>query len=265
MVETSDGKGYRRGKAVCGERAGRFRRFGVEAWALMAATGRARSDSPPAGRPPDEAAARAHGRARDAGVGGALPDFSRISCHACRRSPEPARCARPRPGGRSASSWRSSCMATGMVARVRPRPVRGARLVRGRSGVLAPRRARLGGGALLLSQLMPTRRLYVPEGCACSRPSHSPGGGNARREQRTAAHGPPLSSGARRSCRPTGGSSVRALLGGPPHVQTVGVDILVVFFDARGCRALTGASLARVLRATGNGLVDTSRVLRGPC
>ncbi|HTA14587.1 MAG TPA: DNA translocase FtsK, partial [Solirubrobacteraceae bacterium] len=45
-------------------------------------------------------------------------------------------------------------------------------------------------------------------------------------------------------------------------VQTVGVDILVVFLAVVGVILLTGASLAAVLRATGNGLVDTSRVLR---
>jgi DNA segregation ATPase FtsK/SpoIIIE, S-DNA-T family len=45
-------------------------------------------------------------------------------------------------------------------------------------------------------------------------------------------------------------------------VQTVGVDILVVFLLVVGVVLLTGLSLAVVLRATGNGLVDTSRVLR---
>jgi len=37
-------------------------------------------------------------------------------------------------------------------------------------------------------------------------------------------------------------------------VQTVGVDILVVFLMLVGVVLLTGASLAAVLRATGNGL-----------
>jgi S-DNA-T family DNA segregation ATPase FtsK/SpoIIIE len=45
-------------------------------------------------------------------------------------------------------------------------------------------------------------------------------------------------------------------------VQTVGVDILVVFLALVGAILLSGASLAAVLKATGNGLVDTSRVLR---
>ncbi len=45
-------------------------------------------------------------------------------------------------------------------------------------------------------------------------------------------------------------------------VQTVGVDILVVFLTLVGVVLLTGASLAAVLKATGSGLVDTTRVLR---
>jgi DNA segregation ATPase FtsK/SpoIIIE, S-DNA-T family len=45
-------------------------------------------------------------------------------------------------------------------------------------------------------------------------------------------------------------------------VQTVGVDILVVFLALVGTILLSGASLAAALKATGSGLVDTSRVLR---
>ncbi len=45
-------------------------------------------------------------------------------------------------------------------------------------------------------------------------------------------------------------------------VQQVGVDILVVFLFVVGLILLTGASLATVLRATGSGLVDSTRVLR---
>jgi S-DNA-T family DNA segregation ATPase FtsK/SpoIIIE len=45
-------------------------------------------------------------------------------------------------------------------------------------------------------------------------------------------------------------------------VQQVGVDILVVFLFVVGVVLLTGASLATVLRATGSGLVDSTRLLR---
>ncbi len=45
-------------------------------------------------------------------------------------------------------------------------------------------------------------------------------------------------------------------------VQQVGVDILVVFLLAVGVILLTGASLAAVLRATGSGMVDSTRMLK---
>jgi DNA segregation ATPase FtsK/SpoIIIE, S-DNA-T family len=45
-------------------------------------------------------------------------------------------------------------------------------------------------------------------------------------------------------------------------VQQLGVDILVVFLFVVGVILLTGASLAAVLRATGSGVVDSTRVLR---
>jgi DNA segregation ATPase FtsK/SpoIIIE, S-DNA-T family len=45
-------------------------------------------------------------------------------------------------------------------------------------------------------------------------------------------------------------------------VQQVGVEILVVFLFVVGVVLLTGASLATVLRATGGGLVDSTRVLQ---
>jgi S-DNA-T family DNA segregation ATPase FtsK/SpoIIIE len=45
-------------------------------------------------------------------------------------------------------------------------------------------------------------------------------------------------------------------------VQEVGVDILVVFLLIVGVVLLTGASLATALRATGTGVVDTTRMLR---
>ncbi len=45
-------------------------------------------------------------------------------------------------------------------------------------------------------------------------------------------------------------------------VQDVGVDILVVFLLLAGVILLTGASLASVIRATGSGLLDTTRMVR---
>ncbi len=45
-------------------------------------------------------------------------------------------------------------------------------------------------------------------------------------------------------------------------VQQIGVDILVVFLLVVGVILLTGASLAAVLRATGSGMVDSTRMLK---
>jgi S-DNA-T family DNA segregation ATPase FtsK/SpoIIIE len=45
-------------------------------------------------------------------------------------------------------------------------------------------------------------------------------------------------------------------------VQSVGVDILVVFLALTGVILLTGASLATVIRATGSGVLDTTRMMR---
>ena len=45
-------------------------------------------------------------------------------------------------------------------------------------------------------------------------------------------------------------------------VQSVGVDILVVFLFLVGITLLTGASLASAIRATGSGVADTTRMLR---
>lgn len=48
-----------------------------------------------------------------------------------------------------------------------------------------------------------------------------------------------------------------------PLVQDVGVLILIVFLLLAGAILLTGASLASMIRATGSGLLDTTRLVRG--
>jgi DNA segregation ATPase FtsK/SpoIIIE, S-DNA-T family len=45
-------------------------------------------------------------------------------------------------------------------------------------------------------------------------------------------------------------------------VQGIGVDILVVFLALTGTILLTGASIASVIRATGNGVADSTRMVR---
>ena len=59
-----------------------------------------------------------------------------------------------------------------------------------------------------------------------------------------------------------GGAAGEALyVGAHGLVQQVGVDILVVFLFVVGVILLTGASLATVLRATGNGVADSTRIV----
>jgi S-DNA-T family DNA segregation ATPase FtsK/SpoIIIE len=60
-----------------------------------------------------------------------------------------------------------------------------------------------------------------------------------------------------------GGAVGQALYAvGHPAVQQVGVDILVAFLLTVGVVLLTGASLAAVVRATGTGVVDSTRLVR---
>ena len=60
-----------------------------------------------------------------------------------------------------------------------------------------------------------------------------------------------------------GGVAGEALYQGSHRlVQSVGVDILVVFLFLVGVTLLTGASLASAIRATGSGVADTTRMLK---
>jgi S-DNA-T family DNA segregation ATPase FtsK/SpoIIIE len=60
-----------------------------------------------------------------------------------------------------------------------------------------------------------------------------------------------------------GGVAGEALYQGSQRlVENVGVDILVVFLFLVGVILLTGASLASAIRATGNGVADTTRMLK---
>jgi S-DNA-T family DNA segregation ATPase FtsK/SpoIIIE len=60
-----------------------------------------------------------------------------------------------------------------------------------------------------------------------------------------------------------GGVAGEALYQGSHRlVQNVGVDILVIFLFLVGVILMTGASLASAIRATGNGVADTTRMLK---
>ena len=137
-------------------------------------------------------------------------------------------------------------------------------LVIGEARVLAPIALVVGGGALLLDQLIATRRplrtgglcIFAAATLALAAgvlgvSSGTPAGALASAQWHSAhlqSHGGILGQG----------------LYWASHrlVQSAGVDILILFLLVVGIVLLTGASLAAVLRATGNGLVDTSRVIR---
>jgi S-DNA-T family DNA segregation ATPase FtsK/SpoIIIE len=131
----------------------------------------------------------------------------------------------------------------------------------GRARVLAPITLILAGGVLLLRPVLPALR-PLRTGAAClfagltlalaagmlGLSSTPVAGTSAWSSAHLQAHGGIL-----------GG----ALYGvAHPLVQDVGVDILVVFLLLVGVILLTGASLATAIRATGNGLMDTTRMVR---
>ena len=134
----------------------------------------------------------------------------------------------------------------------------------GEARVLAPIALIVGGGALLLDQLIPTRRPLRTGGlCVFSAVTLALAAGTLGVSDGTAAEGP-SSTQWRSDFLQSHGGILGQTLYWVAHrlVQSVGVDILVVFLLVVGVVLLTGASLAAVLRATGNGLIDTSRMVR---
>jgi S-DNA-T family DNA segregation ATPase FtsK/SpoIIIE len=133
----------------------------------------------------------------------------------------------------------------------------------GEARVLAPVALVFGGSALLFAQLMPTRRPLRTGGlCLFAAVTLALAAGTLGVSSAAPAHSP-SSEQWRSAFLQTHGGIMGQGLYWVAHrlVQSVGVDILVVFLLVVGIVLLTGASLAVILRATGNGLVDTSRVL----
>ena len=133
----------------------------------------------------------------------------------------------------------------------------------GRARVLAPAALIAGGGALLAAAVMPARRPLREGGlCLFASVTLALASGAFGVSAGTPDGG---SSGQWRpgSLESHGGIAGQALYWVAHRlVQTVGVDILVVFFALVGVILLTGASLAAVLKSTGSGVMDTTRVLR---
>jgi DNA segregation ATPase FtsK/SpoIIIE, S-DNA-T family len=131
----------------------------------------------------------------------------------------------------------------------------------GRARVLTPAALVVGGGALLLRPVLPALR-PLRTGALCV---------FAAVTLALAAGMLGLSSGSPQGTRSwssahlqTHGGVAGQALYELTHrlVQSVGVDILALFLLITGVILLTGASIASVIRATGSGLVDSTRMMR---
>jgi len=131
----------------------------------------------------------------------------------------------------------------------------------GRARVLAPVTLVVGGGVLLLRPVLPALR-PLRTGAACL---------FAGLTLALAAGALGLAPGAGSTGKPWSSVHLQAhggLLGEAlyrlfdPLVQGIGVGVIVAFLLLAGAILLTGASLATVLRATGHGLRDTTRLVR---
>jgi S-DNA-T family DNA segregation ATPase FtsK/SpoIIIE len=133
----------------------------------------------------------------------------------------------------------------------------------GEARVLSPLAFAVGGAGMLFAQFMPTRRPLRTGGlCLFAAVTLALAAGTLGLSNGTPAGGPASAQWHSDFLQTHGGIMGQGLYWAAHRlVQTVGVDILVVFLLVVGVVLLTGASLAVVLRATGNGLVDTSRVL----
>jgi S-DNA-T family DNA segregation ATPase FtsK/SpoIIIE len=132
----------------------------------------------------------------------------------------------------------------------------------GEARSLAPVALVVGGGALLLAQAMPARPPLRSGGlCVFAAVTLALAAGTLGVSNGT--HGPASEQWRSAFLQAHGGIVGQGFYWAAHRlVQTVGVDILVVFLTLVGVVLLTGASLAAVLRATGSGLIDTTRVIR---
>jgi DNA segregation ATPase FtsK/SpoIIIE, S-DNA-T family len=131
----------------------------------------------------------------------------------------------------------------------------------GRARVLAPCSLVLGGGALLLRPVLPALRpLRAGAVCVFAAVTLALAAGMFGLSS-AAASGTRVWASAHLQ---THGGVVGEALYQLTHrlVQDVGVDILVVFLLLTGVILLTGASIASVIRATGSGVLDTTRMMR---
>jgi len=132
----------------------------------------------------------------------------------------------------------------------------------GRARVLAPVALALAGGVLLARPVLPALRPLRAGGlCVFAAVTLALAAGMFGLSSGTPRSGAGVWTSAHLQ---THGGIVGQALYNATHrlVQSVGVDILVVFLALTGAILLTGASLAGVIRATGSGVLDTSRAMR---
>jgi DNA segregation ATPase FtsK/SpoIIIE, S-DNA-T family len=131
----------------------------------------------------------------------------------------------------------------------------------GRARVLAPVAIVLAGGALLMRPVLPAvRPLRTGAACLFAALTLALAAGMLGLSSAPSGAGRVWSSAHLQGHGGIVGQGLYELV----HrlVQSVGVDILVVFLALAGVILLTGASLAGLLRSTGAGLADTTRLMR---
>ncbi|HTU79616.1 MAG TPA: DNA translocase FtsK [Solirubrobacteraceae bacterium] len=135
----------------------------------------------------------------------------------------------------------------------------------GRARALAPVALAASGAALLLRPVLPAMRpLRAGAACLFAAATTALAAGMLGLSSRV-ADAQPTSARAWSSAylQAHGGVAGQALYALAHRlVQDVGVDILVVFLLIAGIVLLTGASIASALRATGNGVLDSTRLIR---
>jgi S-DNA-T family DNA segregation ATPase FtsK/SpoIIIE len=131
----------------------------------------------------------------------------------------------------------------------------------GRARVLAPVALVLGGGALLLRPVLPTLRpLRAGVICLFASSTLALAAGTLGVSSGPGTRGASWTSA---SLQAHGGVIGEALYQLAHRlVQDVGVDILVIFLLLVGLVLLTGASLGGAIRATGSGLIETTKMMR---
>jgi DNA segregation ATPase FtsK/SpoIIIE, S-DNA-T family len=134
----------------------------------------------------------------------------------------------------------------------------------GQSRVLAPVVLIGAGAVLLLRPVLPALRpLRTGSICMFAAITLALAAGTLGVSSGAAAAGARAGSWSSSHLQSHGGVIGEALYQGTHRlVEGVGVNILVVFLFLVGATLLTGASLATVIRATGSGLLDTTRLVR---